>query len=109
MSISFKVVENPEGATLRNSFGNESLFWLVMSTYWLHCSSFLDIARCNSADTSPFGFSYNMKAKLMVEFGIDMTDNDRVSFAVVYFPRSPSVIQESIRPRFEFRTWLSET
>ena len=26
MSISFKVVENPEGATLRNSFGNESLF-----------------------------------------------------------------------------------
>ena len=45
----------------------------------------------------------------MVEFGIDMTDNDRVSFAVVYFPRSLSVIQEPILPRFEFRTWLSET
>lgn len=36
-----------------------------------------------------------MRAELVVEFveicdccGTDMTDNDRVSFAVIYFPRS---------------------
>lgn len=54
----------------------------------------------------------------MVEFveirgccGIDMTDNDRdrVSFAVIYSPRSPSGDQESPFPLLELRTWLSET
>lgn len=57
-----------------------------------------------------------MRAELVVEFveicdccGIDMTDNDRVSFAVIYFPRSPSGNQESTVPLLELRTWLSET
>lgn len=54
----------------------------------------------------------------MVEFGegsgccgIDMTDNDRdrVSFAVIYSPRSPAGDQESPFPLLELRIWLSET
>lgn len=56
-----------------------------------------------------------MRAELVVEFieirccGIDMTDNDRVSFAVIYFPRLPSGSQESTVSLLELRTWLSET
>lgn len=57
-----------------------------------------------------------MRAELVVEFveirgccGTDMTDNDRVSFAVIYFPRSSSGSQESPCPLLEPRTWFSET
>lgn len=59
-----------------------------------------------------------MRAELVVEFGegsgccgIDMTDNDRdrVSFAVIYSPRSPAGDQESPFPLLELRIWLSET
>lgn len=57
MSISFKVFENSEPATLRNSLGNESLFWLVMSTYCSSARPGFHFMRCNSADTLPFGFS----------------------------------------------------